>query len=412
LDADAADGQPDREGGTDGLDAGPALMSEQSFTVAATISFPGPTAQKPPTFTIELMLRLDPVGHRLVVGAPGGARAVRVRPATGSTFETMEPFMIPGSLGGYCGFTITVDKLTIDAGPNGLSAQGTGVANAVTGGDILVRYDAVLSLVGPRDSIGPSLGEDIEGVDPLAALALTASEPVASGATARLVLGGARVQLEGSRAADLIVGFAKPMQVALRYSSTYQVEVDTWSDLAQNAGRALPKLTTQALPELSPEDGFESAGPTLGGAHVVQAPDYPVLAGKKSVLLTPHNLINPRSSRFTVRLARAANDAVVRVTLRPLGVSDSPSTIGVSLRIGVPGGSIVHATLPASESVATPLGAPTLPGLLVGTARTVEIPLPPLIGPEIIFDLANQAPEGCGLFPATAGYLLDDLRID
>ena len=51
-------------------------------------------------------------------------------------------------------------------------------------------------------------------------------------------------------------------------------------------------------------------------------------------------------------------------------------------------------------------------GPAIGAARTVEIALPAMTGPEIVFDLSSQTLEGCGLFPRTAGYLLDDLRID
>jgi hypothetical protein len=146
---------------------------------------------------------------------------------------------------------------------------------------------------------------------------------------------------------------------------------------------------------------------------VVQAPDYPVLAGQKSVMVTPRYLSGTTSPRFTVRLARAANDAVVRVTLRPLGVySSTVSTYGVGLRIAVPGGSIVNVMLPASESVPTTFAIASGPALAIGAPRTVEIPLPAMTGPEIVFDLSTHAPEGCGLFPPTAGYLLDDLRID
>ena len=415
LDADGRDGGPDGDGGADVPEVGPPLMSEQSFTVTAAVTFrpqgpSGPELRQPAT--IEMMLRLDPAGRRLVIGAGGVARAVGLRPAAGSTFETTESFMIPAPVTGVCSSIVTVEKLTLDAASNWLSAQGTGVANVIYG-DVVVRYDATLSLAGPRDSTGPSLGEKVEAVDPLAALALSVSEPVASGAAARLVFGNDRVELVPSHSADLIVGFAKPMALALRYASTYQVQADAWSDLAQNAGRPLPTLTTLPLPALSPEDGFESAGSTLGGATVVQAPDYPVLAGQKSVMVTPRYLSGTTSPRFTVRLARAANDAVVRVTLRPLGVySPTVSTYGVGLRIAVAGGSIVNVMLPASESVPTTFAIASGPALAIGAARTVDIPLPAMTGPEIVFDLSTHGPEGCGLFPPTAGYLLDDLRID
>jgi hypothetical protein len=417
LDLDGADGQPDGDGGADGVEAGPPLMAEQSFTVAATITSrprgpSGGLASMPQPSMMEMMLRLDPVGRRLIIGAAGVARVVGLRPATGSAFETTAPFMIPARGTGACSATVTVESLTIDARSSWLSGQGTGVASLIYG-DVVYPHDATVTLAGPRDTTGPSLGENVDGVDPLGALALTVSEPVA-GVAARLVLGGERVDLVPSRDADQIVGFAKPMALALLYGTTYQVEADAWSDLAQNAGRTLPKLTTRALPELSPEDGFESAGAMLGGAVVVQSPDYPVLAGNKSVFVTPRHFSGVSSPRFTVRLARAANDVVVRVTVRPVGVyAPTVGAYGVNLRIAVPGGSIVNATLPMNEDVPTMLpGTSSRPPLNVGAARTVEIALPPMAGPEIVFDLSSQTPEGCGLFPPTAGYLIDDLRID
>ena len=177
---------------------------------------------------MEMMLRLDPVGRRLIVGAPAVARVVRLRPATGTAFETTAPFMMPVRGTGACSATVTIDSLTVDARSNWLSGQGTGVASVVYG-DVVFPFDASLTLAGPRDSTGPSLGENVAGVDPLGALALTISEPVAS-AAARLVLGGERVDLPPSRDADQIVGFTKPLALALRYGSAYQVEADAWSD--------------------------------------------------------------------------------------------------------------------------------------------------------------------------------------
>ena len=62
-----------------------------------------------------------------------------------------------------CGSTVTVDRLTLDARSNWLSAQGTGTAASFTG-TWSVSYDATVTLAGPRDTTGPSLGENIDGV--------------------------------------------------------------------------------------------------------------------------------------------------------------------------------------------------------------------------------------------------------
>ena len=128
-------------------------------------------------------------------------------------------------------------------------------------------------------------------------------------AVARLVLGDERVDLASSRDADQVVGFTKPMALALRYGSTYQVEVDAWSDLAQNPGRPLPKLTTQAPPELSPEDGFESAGAIAGWCRGGAEPRLPGPVGQQVGAGDAPPFRGESSPRFTVRLARAANDS-------------------------------------------------------------------------------------------------------
>jgi hypothetical protein len=413
------DGAPDTDAGDAGdtgnapPDTGP-LLTEQSFTVSATflftprgVGFHQPVAP----VTQEMTLRIDPNGRTLVVGQADAVAMVNLRPGTNRSFDTTSSFMLPLNGNGACSTRVTVESLNLGVDPSALSALGAGRAEVLFG-DVAASYDIGVSMVGLRDAIGPALGGDQTGVDPLDALHLPLSEPLAATATARLTTTGAQVDLL-TRKSSHATSFDKPAAVALRYATTYQVEVEPWRDLAQIPGRMLPTITSQAAPPLIPEDGFESAPPNLGGGTVAQAPAFPVLAGQKSVLIAPRNSFFG-SERFTVRLARQANDAVVRLTVRPISRYEATvSTFSVSMRVAVPGGAIVQATLPPNETVATRFEPPA-PGqaLFMGPSRTVEIALPPMTGPEIVFDLATQFPQGCGLFPPAAGYLIDDLRVE
>jgi hypothetical protein len=419
--ADAADGVDagdTADGATDGGgDLGPPLAETQSFTTAATVTLtprvPGVGPSIPPVAQ-DVVVRIDPVMNRATLGTPGTALVVELRPGAGGTLETTASFRLPLLAAPACSAILTVERLAISARRDALSATGAGRAEVIFG-DVVYAYDAAVSLAGSPDVTGPTLGPGRTGIDPLAELALVSSEPLPPQATARLALGADRVALPPATQAGLVTAFARAPALALRYGASYTLEVDAWRDLAGNAGQPLPAVSTLPAPDLAAEDGFETAGVTLGGAAVVQAPAYPVIAGTKSVLITPSgSAFGLPSRRFTVRLARAANDAVVRVKLRPLAVSGP--TVGnyeVSLRIAVPGGAIVSSVLPTQEEVPTRIEAMPPRGVLfAGETRTVEIALPAMTGPEIVFDLLSQNPPGCGLFPPTAGYLIDDLRID
>jgi hypothetical protein len=420
---DGRDGGPDGGDGGDTRDGGDAgvLTAVQSFTVTALISLTPragmPTGGPPvPPITQDLVLRLDPVARQLIVAPTGNAVKVDLRARSGGGFETAASFPLGFAVPSSCGGSGTVDALRLDVSPEQLTAQGQGQATVVYG-DVAVSYDVTISMTGLRDVVGPTLGPDRTGVDPLADLYLSASEPLAATAAARLVLGSERQELMVDRAAGLPVRFQRRGGPALRYGTTYQVEVDGWRDLADNAGRALPSIATLPPPDLALEDGFESAGTSLGGAKVVESPTYPAISGKKSVLITPAYFTGWPSLRFTARLARMANDKVVRVTLRPVLPYDSTAgTYGIVLRIAVPGGAIVESKLPAAETVTTRLEAmqPERGALFLGAARTVEIPLPPAAesAQEIVFDLLTQSTGSCGLVAPTTGYLIDDLRID
>jgi hypothetical protein len=413
-----ADGGTDADGGGDALEAAPPLTSAHSFETVATLtlSAKGPGAG-PPIGPVKdsLMVRLDPVARTVIVGQAGNAIEVGVRERGAGVFETTASFTLSLRVTTACaGANVQVTALTITvAGAGLLTAAGQGEANVIFG-DVAYRYDVAVELSGGDDNRGPSLGPEQPAIDPLGGVSLTANEPLPGTAAARLILGTEKVDLKATRAAGLVVSFGGPEgPLALRYGSSYQLEVDAWRDLAQNPGLTLPKLTTLDPPALIPEDGFESAGASLGGATVVQSP-YPVIAGQKSVLVTPSvGWFGQPSRRFTARLARMGNDAVVRVTVRPIaGLSPTVGTYGTKLRIAVPGGAIVEAKLPPFESLPTQVASlPAQGTVYVGPARTIELPLPPMAGPEIVFDLSTES-AGCGLLAPTAGYLLDDLRID
>jgi hypothetical protein len=202
-------------------------------------------------------------------------------------------------------------------------------------------------------------------------------------------------------------------------------------DLAGNPGTALPKLITNVAPPLVPQDGFESAGATLGGVHIIDASTLPPISGKKSALVTGRlgslsNLPIDDSFHMALRLAVKPTDRVVRFALRPIAsLGRSADTRGTLIRVAVPGGTITVATLPQEEDLKIEQslsGVPYASKAWFGDVRTVEVPLPPDATSQVIFDFAISASgaalengiitSACGLIPAPASYLVDDLRVE
>jgi hypothetical protein len=429
---DASDGSDGSDGPADTgslpVDAGP-LTTVQSFTATVVITLTpqkGPRGRFPGPIKQEMTVRLDPVARTAVFSRPGYADLADLsgahlpdpplRAPPPGTFVLGRSFGLTFDVPDGCGSGMTVYGLTVVATAEELTAQGTGPAQVIFDHEYY-RYDASFSLTGTRKTTGPTLGPGRTDVDPLEALALLSTEAITPAAVAHLKTSTEELTLVTGKAyeLDLAVAFKMPAARALRYGTTYQLEVDPWRDLDGLAGQPLPTLTTAAAPELMPEDGFETAGETRGGAPVIAAPRLPPVTDTKSVMVAPPFFSGVDSRRFTVRLARQPGDTVLRATLRRLSYFDGSnlSPEYPIIRVAAPGGTIVKAQLPSSDDVSTrfdgPNGSSTV---FLGTTRTLEVALPPSTGPEVVFDVVTAPPVLCGLIPPAAGYLIDDLRLE
>jgi hypothetical protein len=289
-------------------------------------------------------------------------------------------------------------------------------------GDIAWGLSARLDLTGTVDHEGPSLGVALVGVDPLEGLFLKGSEPLPPTVAAHLAVGGDIVNLtpllpEGT---GVVTGFNKPVAVALRYETTYDVVVSPWADLVGNTGQPLPKITTKAAPLMGTEDGFEGATSSPGGARLTGTPQLPPISGLRSAMVVPQfgplAMPNAINSHMTLRLAVQTGDTVVRFSMRPFGVfQSSASTYSSRLRVAVPGGAIVAIPLPINEQLKTQYTNPADNSTVwLGDARAVEAPLPAGAATEVVFDFnMDSASSACGgPLPPSPGYLIDDLRVE
>jgi hypothetical protein len=399
------------------------LSSAQSYVVTGQLhltpasSAPAPVSP-PSTSEQQLVLRVDPSGNTALLAIPGQAAKSALASDDGVAFRTTAPITL--SLGyGSCGSSATYNDFHFTAVADGVSGAATGTAY-IADGDVDYPYTAVFDFTGVPDLAGPSLAGTNAALDPLAALPLTSSEPLPSGTTARLVSAQDSIDLIARlpTGTDVVTAFDKP-DVALRYETTYAVAVDPWTDLAGNPGTAAGQVVTTQPPPVAAEDGFEGAGATVGGAAVVDATVVPPINGSKSVFVSPRGfgpqLAGISSTRLTVRLAVTPDDRFVRFTLRPLSpyTSGGTSTYSVSIKIAAPGGAIARVTLPPQETLGSQQTLPGGASVWMGDSRPIEVALPAGTVDEVVFDFIAAAPSsGCGLYPPTASYLLDDLRVE
>jgi hypothetical protein len=363
----------------------------------------------------DFVLHLDPAAGALAIGNAGWATRVAVTTRDGFTYQATEPVSVPISPATACGSSAVYNRFTVTVGPGGLTGLAEGRIE-VTMGDVRFPFDGTLTMTGKDDTVGPTFGPDRVDVDPLAPLSLIASEPLGE-VSGRLTAGGEVLVLTPILAARVLtIGFEKPAPDALRYGTSYELGVAPGpTDLAGNPAGPPTKVVTVAAPPLIPEDGFETAGSTVGGARVIDASVLPPVSGTRSVLLGPRTTALPGllpPGALTVRLAVSPGDRVVRVALRPLGWNQVFASTYAVVQIAVPGGRIARLALPPTETVTTPA---TVEGRTVylGDARTAELTLPFGVEGEIVFQArTDAAPADCGLLPPTAGYLIDDLRVE
>lgn len=409
-----------------GPPVGDRLTAPLSFTVHGELTLETRSGTKPqlvsplPTGQ-DFLLRVDPANLRVLLGTPGQAAWHALTTQDGVTFRIAEPVVLPLEQT-ICGSGAHFPELSFKAGANALMGSATGTAEIIQG-DVAFGYTARMDFTGVRDTIGPSLSGASTDQDPLRPVYLTASEPLLSASAAQLFSpSAAAVHLLPRKTdpdSEEVVAFAQP-DVALRYSTTYAVQVMYWSDLELNLGQGLDSITTWPAPPLAVEDGFEGGASPVGGAPVVDASVLPPLSGQRSVLVGATGGWSPpingvKGDRLTVRLAVSTGDRVVRFSLRPVSsFSASVSGYGAEIRLAAPGGSIARVALPQSENLSQQQTMPNGgPQVWLGDARAMEIPLPTGVADEVVFDFGIAVSGGsCGLPIPTASYLVDDLRVE
>jgi hypothetical protein len=414
--ASAPDGPPS-DAGSDlelGPDSSP-LTEARSFAVQTTLTLTADGASIPPlspveTRTLSLTIRIDPADRSLLVGQSGAASRVPYSSADGVTFQATAPvsLQVPGL---PCGGTALLRTFTVTVRDGVVTGTAAG-ESALYVEDQGLAYRTAVTMSGQRDSDPPSFS--IQGgdqpVDPLGALTLLASEPLAASTTARLVSGLGSQDLVPilSAGGAAVVGFSQPAR-ALLYDTHYDLVVMPYADLAGNPGSTTLQITTIAPPPLANEDGFEGTAPA--GVSTVDATVIPPISGLRSAILQagPAGLL-------LVRLARAPGDRVVRVTVRLFG-SFAGSSAVPPVMLAVPGGPIVTAVPPPDlgELFTQQAVGPSLSTqpVWMGPARTLEMTIPEGAGPELVFQAGpGRQPAGCGPSPWPPGMLIDDLRAE
>jgi hypothetical protein len=401
---------------------GAPLTEARSFVIGGTLTLtseqPAPNVPAGPQHQ-DFSLRIDPSGKFMVVGDGGFAVRASAKTTDSITFETTDFLRMSLTVPTTCSATVSYDRFTVTVGTNGVSGTAEG-SLWVLMGDVGYTYKAKLAFTGAPDQVGPALMGVVTDVDPLAGVYVYASEPLVANAVGHLTAGAETIDLESFVPTDsgVVSGFST-RGIALRYSTTYQLNVAPWTDLAANAGGALPKVVTMAAPPQVAEDGFENGTTIVGGAAIVDATLLPPIAGQKSIAVMS-GFLSPvptlaNSHRFTARLAVGATDTKVRVAFRRFGSIQQVFRDGAVVRIAVPGGAMVGAQMPENRTLTTEYKVPGAAGnaqLWLGDVQTIELSIPAGAGPEIVFDALMTGAGGCGLPTPGAGFLIDDLRVE
>ena len=103
----------------------------------------------------------------------------------------------------------------------------------------------------------------------------------------------------------------------LRYATQYSFVTGAVTDFAGNAATALGGLTftTQALPPLAAEDGFEGvATTTFGGVPVLSGAGAPTITRATSLYIAPVAAFGATRPPLALRLKLTAGDTAIRFT--------------------------------------------------------------------------------------------------
>jgi hypothetical protein len=395
---------------------GPPAVGRASYDVVAPLSYRDTVSQKfSPPDTLRFSLTLDPEAGLAVVGGGGSSQLVHVATSDGRTFHTTEPARVSVVSGQPCGQGITAfdfDTLTLAVGA-ALTGMAQGSAEAVVG-DVVMNLSVTAMLTGTPDVTAPfpiAPGSPID--DPFAPFEVFASEPLAATATARLVgSGGESIDLVpqlATGAIPLVTGFAKP-DVVLPLAAGFAVSAEGLVDLAGNRGATDTSLRIAAFPAapLIPEDGFESATGTVGGATVVSTAITGTASAYVGASAPPINGTQAGAKLF-VRLPRRASDTKVRFSYRVVAGAFPAAFFG-SVYAGSVGGPVAT-TPPFPANGENPTALPGNAGVFGGDVHMMEVPLSDAVDGELVF-LLRPGTVTCGFGPTGIGVLVDDLAVE
>jgi len=396
----------------------PLFTGVRSFVVTSQIMRDGGIGSFPSSHVFTLVLDGD---RRIAIaGGAGEGNAAPLVPLAGGVLQIAGPLSF--TTAGTCnGSTIRYEDMRVTIDANGaLSGNGRGQLFTVSG-DVAFSTSATMSLTGVKDVQPPTLSLSGVAADPFGSFSLVPSEPLPLGVRPVLrVAGGESTELAASTttttAVSVVTGFLKPAKV-LRYATQYEILIDGITDFAGNPGSAGTSLfTTNALPPLAAEDGFEGVtGTTFAGAQVLSEAGASIITGAKSLYIAPSAAQSVGQPPLALRLALAAGDTVVRFAYRTVspGSSSSPAfTFGVTWALGSEGGAIGAGSMPSDSGATTPA---TIGGTAVtlGPITTATFTLPAGAANEVVLQRTVRAPVNCGPpLPYVAGIIIDDARAE
>jgi hypothetical protein len=412
-------------GGAD-LATGEALpVGFRAYDVTATLTLASMSgavdfATFPTTFPFTFAW--NPATGAAYTGADGAFGAASVVTTDNRTFRSAgwragAPFAMSCTGWGDVSF----DEVTFSLEGGALRGTGSGEATYATNAGVFSAATTAV-LVGASDVTPPTFTSPGAAVDPLASIALEASEPLPSGASASLLgaPSGDTLPLDGvalDAPETSLDGFVTTGQ-ALHYGETYTLVTDHVVDYAGNAPGAPVTFTTRAAPPLVPEDGFESVtGTMFAGAGVLRGGPLVPLAGETSLLLNtgygggfgflPYDL----GSSLAVRLTLAPGDTVIRFDSQLIAPDPIDAAFFVGeIRFGSVGGTVgVSRNVGGVGFVKETL--PQLGDVYVSPEKTIDLPLPADAAGEITFEIVGEI-DLCMQPPSPTVLVVDNLRVE
>ena len=406
-------------------DAGPpqdaALGGRRSFDVVAVLTGTMANASQLPSTSIFTFV-LDDDGA--IAGGNGQGAFIGLSTPGAMTFQSTGPFVVGGP-SDTCNALqdVRYDDFAVTIAGGTLTGTARGEAD-ISCGDCTFVVPFTATLSGTSDATPPSLfGSGSGPATPFDSVSLSATEPLPTTATARIVADdGASLDLvpviaSSSSALPSVVAFLKP-NVVLRAGHGYTVAFDGLVDFAGLVSPAGPPLRLGSFADAPtvPEDGFESAtGPVLGGAMVMTGGPLPAISGATSLYIGVKNapaLDTGASRSLMVRRARLPGDTVLRFSYRHVALS-APTSFPGTLRFGSEGASpapVVDSFVPGAD----PPQALTVAGqtLFASAVATMEATLPADATDDVLVLVAPTAFDCEPLVSQAVGMLIDDLRLE